>query len=79
MDDEQKKSDKKELKTADRAMIKRIVRLFAPHKSLVVVTALTVLVAVLIGLAPPFFVQLLRSLMRGLQKRIWALLGVIQF
>lgn len=67
--------DKLAQKAADRAMVRRIVRLFAPHKTLVLLTVLAVALGVLAGLLPPFFIQTLID--DGIQKRDLGI--IIQF
>lgn len=59
-------------KVQDRAMVRRIVSLFKPHSSLVIWTCLAVLLGVLMGLVPPFLIQVIID--QGVQKRD---LGVI--
>jgi len=44
-------------KQLDRAMIRRIVGLFAPHKKMVLMTSLAVLVGVLLGIVPPYLIM----------------------
>ena len=59
--------DTKAKKQIDRAMVRRILGLFRPHKSMVLTTGLAVFVGVLLGIAPPFFLQ--RIIDVGLQQR----------
>lgn len=47
----------KNKKQLDRAMVKRILGLFKPHKKMVWLTGFAVLIGVLLGLFPPFFLQ----------------------
>lgn len=54
-------------KAQDRAMIGRIVGLFAPHKKVVVQTIVAVLFGVVLGLLPPFLIQIIID--EGLTKR----------
>ncbi len=74
---ETKASDKAE----DRAMIKRIVQLFVPHKGYVALTCLAVLFGVLVGLVPPYMAMiiiddgLLKSNLGVIAK--YSLLGLI--
>lgn len=51
---EESKLDKK---IADRAMLKRIIQLFLPHKKLVILTVFAVLVGVILGIIPPYLIQ----------------------
>lgn len=44
-------------KQLDKAMIRRIVGLFAPHKKMVFLTTLAVLVGVLLGIVPPYLIM----------------------
>jgi len=57
---------------ADREIVRRIVRLFAPHKKEVALTLIAVIVGVGLGLLPAFFIKVLID--EGLQK---ADLGVL--
>ena len=56
----------------NRTSVRRVIGLFRPHRAEVVAMLLTVAVGVLLGLAPPFFLQIIID--EGLQKRD---LGVI--
>jgi ATP-binding cassette subfamily B protein len=51
----------------DRAMVRRILGLFRPHARMVWLTLLAVVVGVLLGLLPPFFLQHIIDV--GLQQR----------
>jgi ATP-binding cassette subfamily B protein len=51
----------------DKGILKRILGLFAPHKAQVALTLLAVLVGVVLGLLPAFFIQVLID--EGLQKQ----------
>ena len=57
-------SNKKQL---DRAMVRRILGLFKPHMRMVWLTGAAVVVGVLLGLLPPFFLQHIIDV--GLQQR----------
>ncbi|HRJ27805.1 MAG TPA: ABC transporter ATP-binding protein [Fimbriimonadaceae bacterium] len=46
-------------KQMDRALIKRIIGLFSPHKPMVAMTMVAVLIGVLFGLAPPYLVKVI--------------------
>lgn len=46
-------------KQMDRALIKRIIGLFSPHKAMVAMTMVAVLIGVLFGLAPPYLVKVI--------------------
>jgi len=51
----------------DKGILRRILRLFTPHKKQVVLTLCAVIVGVALGLLPAFFIQILVD--EGLQKR----------
>ncbi|MDQ2987243.1 MAG: ABC transporter ATP-binding protein/permease [Armatimonadota bacterium] len=51
----------------DKDILKRILRLFAPHKKQVALTLVAVMVGVLLGLVPAFLIQVLVD--EGLQKQ----------
>ncbi len=55
-----------EKKSINRVIIKRVIGLFGKHRSEVIVMMITVLVAVVLGLAPPFLLQTIID--KGLQK-----------
>ncbi|HXH62277.1 MAG TPA: ABC transporter ATP-binding protein, partial [Fimbriimonadaceae bacterium] len=44
-------------KIRDRAMVKRIISLFRPHKRMVVLTTIAVSIGVALGLLPPFLIE----------------------
>lgn len=46
-------------RAADKALLKRVVGLFRPHKKMVVLTVIAVVVGVILGIVPPLFVQVL--------------------
>lgn len=54
-------------KAKDRAMIGRIIGLFSPHKRVVAHTIVAVLIGVVLGLFPPFLIQVIID--EGLTKR----------
>ena len=51
----------------DKGILKRILALFVPHKRAVFLTLIAVVIGVLLGLLPAFFIQILVD--EGLQKR----------
>lgn len=55
-----------EKKSVNRQIVKRVVGLFGPHRSEVTIMVFTVLVAVILGLFPPFLLQIIID--KGLQK-----------
>lgn len=55
-----------EKKSINRAIIKRVVGLFGPHRGEVTMMMVTVVVAVILGLIPPFLLQVIID--KGLQK-----------
>ncbi|MCH7905450.1 MAG: ABC transporter ATP-binding protein [Armatimonadetes bacterium] len=57
----------KDNKQFDRKILRRVIRLFRPHKVIINWTGLVISVAVLIGLAPPFFLQQIIDV--GLQQK----------
>lgn len=59
-------------RTADREIVRRIIRLFAPHKGEVLLTLIAVLIGVGLGLVPAFFIRILID--EGIQK---ANLGIL--
>lgn len=62
-------------KTAlDRALLKRIISLFAPHKREVILTLLVVLVAVVMGIVPAYLVQGLID--KGIQGKDLGVVGL---
>lgn len=56
---------KPEKKSINRAIVRRVIGLFGPHRAEVTLMMITVLVAVLLGLAPPFLLQIIID--KGLQ------------
>ncbi len=63
----QEPESKQQRKSLNRAVLRRVAGLFKPHKGLAIGTALVVLVSSVLGVAPPFLLQLLidRGLMKG--------------
>ena len=57
----------KDNKQFDRKILRRVIRLFRPHKVIIRWTGLVISVAVLIGLLPPFFLQQIIDV--GLQQK----------
>ncbi|MBS1702787.1 MAG: ABC transporter ATP-binding protein [Armatimonadetes bacterium] len=55
-----------ESKPIDRAIVRRVISLFGPHRKQVMLMMGTVMVAVILGLIPPFLLQVIID--RGLQK-----------
>lgn len=51
----------------DRALLRRIIRLFAPHRRQVIITLLVVLVAVVLGIVPAYLIQTIID--QGIQGR----------
>lgn len=68
---------KEERRARDRAILRRVVSLFAPHKKLVTLTILAVLAGVVVGLFPPFLIQAIID--QGLQKRDLNVVGLFSF
>jgi len=71
-------------RASDRAITKRVIALFSPHKKLVILTCAAVLIAVVLGIAPPILTQILID--EGLQKKdlgvtmtysLWTLVSVL--
>jgi ATP-binding cassette, subfamily B, bacterial len=67
-------------KTANRELVRRILGLFAPHKAEVVRTLIAVMVGVLLGLVPPFLIEIIID--KGLQERnldviVWGSLATL--
>ncbi len=58
----------------DRATIRRVISLFVPYKRDVIMTALAVLVGVLFGIVPPYFIQ--RIIDEGIQHRNMSVIAV---
>lgn len=69
---EQSDSEPEAPTKVDRALLKRIVSLFRPHLPDVIRTTIAVVIGVLLGIVPPFLIQIIID--NGLQKRD---LGVI--
>lgn len=61
-------------KQLDRAMIRRIVGLFAPHKKMVVMTSFAVLVGVLLGILPPYLIMVIID--TGIAKKDLNVIGI---
>ena len=57
----------------DRALLKRILSLFAPHRRQVILTLLVVIVAVVLGIVPAYLVQAVID--KGIQGRDLGLVG----
>lgn len=82
--EETEKTKDKEPNVDNKAQLGRVMRLFLPHKPLVVLTCISVLIGVLLGLAPPFLIEIIID--KGIQDQdlgiiaeysIYALIAVL--
>ncbi|MCB0826734.1 MAG: ABC transporter ATP-binding protein [Armatimonadetes bacterium] len=59
MSEPEKPKNKQAQKKLDRALLKRIIHLFVPHKKMVFLTVIAVMVGVVLGIAPPFLIKVI--------------------
>ncbi|MEZ5163115.1 MAG: hypothetical protein R2688_05070 [Fimbriimonadaceae bacterium] len=59
MSESEQPKDKQTQKKLDRALLKRIIHLFVPHKKMVFLTVIAVMVGVVLGIAPPFLIKVI--------------------
>ncbi len=64
-------------KQLDRALLRRVLSLFAPHRKAATVMLATVMVGVVVGLAPPFLLQVIID--QGLTKKDLEVTGWFSF
>jgi ATP-binding cassette subfamily B protein len=64
-------------KSVDRTTVRRVLGLFRPHMGMVAKTGIAVLVGVVLGLLPPYFLQIIID--EGIQKRRMEVVGLYSF
>ncbi|MBX7131958.1 MAG: ABC transporter ATP-binding protein/permease [Fimbriimonadaceae bacterium] len=68
------RNEKAPVKKADREIVRRVASLFKPYRREVVLTVIYVIIGVLLGIAPPFLIEVIID--QGIQQRNLGVIGL---